>query len=92
MKGRVDKLQYAFTGPWKVTAALKGASYELKHCSTPSRKVKKHASDISPYPTELIPFEPANGPNTWYSQLHKPIAAHPFKEAGIKWFTPISLF
>jgi hypothetical protein len=26
-KGRVDKLQYAFTGPWRITAILKGASY-----------------------------------------------------------------
>jgi hypothetical protein len=25
-KGRVDKLTYAFTGPWRITALLKGAS------------------------------------------------------------------
>ncbi len=39
-KDTFDKLQYAFTGPWKVTAALKGASYELEDCSTPSQKEK----------------------------------------------------
>jgi hypothetical protein len=55
-------------------------------------KRKKHASDLSLYPTKLIPFEPIDGPNTWYGQLHKPIAAHPFKEAGIKGFTPLSPF
>ena len=31
VKGRVDKLTYAFTGPWHITALLKGASYELEH-------------------------------------------------------------
>jgi hypothetical protein len=61
--------------------------YELKHCSTQSWKEKKHASDLSPYPTKLIPFKLADGPNTWYNQLQKPIVAHPFKEAGIKGFT-----
>ncbi len=40
-KGSVGKLQYTFTGLWKVTAALKDASYELEHCSIPSRKEKK---------------------------------------------------
>jgi hypothetical protein len=85
-KGRVDKLTYAFTGPWRITALLKGASYELEHCSTPNRKEKKHASDLSPYPLELIPFQPLDGSDTRYGQLHKPITDHPFKEAGNKWF------
>ncbi len=43
-------------------------------------------------PNGAHPFELVDGPNTWYGQLHKPILAHPFKEAGIKWFTPISPF
>ena len=92
VKGRVDKLTYAFTGPWRITALLKGASYELKHCSTPNRKEKKHASDLSPYPLELIPFQPLDGSDTRYGQLHKPITAHPFKEAGINGFDPIKPF
>jgi hypothetical protein len=29
-----------------------------------------------------------NGADTHYSQLYKPITAHPFKEAGLKGFTP----
>jgi hypothetical protein len=69
-------------------AALKGTSYELKRCSTPNRKENKHASDLSPYPIELIPFQPLDGPDTWYGQLHKPITAHPFKDAGINGFNP----
>jgi hypothetical protein len=85
----VDKLQFAFTGPWRITALLKGASYELEHCQKPSRKEKKHASDLSPYPLELIPFQPVDGVDTRYGQLYKPITAHPFKEAGIKGFSPI---
>jgi hypothetical protein len=85
----VDKLQFAFTGPWQITALLKGASYELEHCQKPGHKEKKHASNLSPYPLELIPFQLVDGADTRYGQLYKPISAHPFKEAGIKGFTPI---
>jgi hypothetical protein len=92
MKGHIDKLTYTFTGPWRITAILNGASYKLEHCSTPHRKEKKHASDLSPYPLELIPFQPLDGSNTRYGQLHKPIMAHPFKEAGINGFDPIKPF
>jgi hypothetical protein len=91
-KGRVNKLQYVFTGPWRITAILKGASYELQHCSMPHRKDKKPASDLSPYPLELIPFEPIEGSDSRYGQLHKPIKASPFKEVGIDRFKPISPF
>ncbi len=31
IKERVDKLQFAFTGPWRISAVLKGASYKLEH-------------------------------------------------------------
>jgi hypothetical protein len=86
-RGIVDILQYAFTGPWRVTAVLTGASYELEHCDS-KRKYKKHASNLSPYPVELILFQPVDGADTRYGQLFKPISAHPFKEAGIKGFTP----
>jgi hypothetical protein len=61
---RIDNLQYAFTGLWCITEALKGALNELKHSSTPSRKKKRHASDLSPYPTKLIPLEHVDGPYT----------------------------
>ena len=89
--GIVNKLQYAFTGPWRVTAVLKGFSYELEHCNN-KRIEKKHASDLSPYPAKLILFQPVDGADTRYGQLYKPISAHPFKEAGIKGFAPIQPF
>jgi hypothetical protein len=54
-----------------------------------SEKIKKHASDLSPYPVELILFQPIDGADTCYGQLYKPISADPFKEAGIKGFDPI---
>jgi hypothetical protein len=41
---------------------------------------------------ELILFQTLDGSNTWYGQSHKPITAHPFKEAGINEFDPIQLF
>ncbi len=86
---RVDKLRFAFTGPWRISAILKGASYELGHCHNTGCKEKKHASDLSPYPPELVPFQPVDGADKRYGQLYKPISAHPFKEAGIKGFSPI---
>ncbi len=91
-KGRVDKLQYAYTGPWRITGVLKGAPYDIEHCSPPHCKDKKHAFDLSPYPLELIPFEPVDGSDTQYGQLHKLIKANPFKEASIEGLTPTSPF
>jgi hypothetical protein len=85
---RVDKLQYAFTGPWKVISVLPGASFELEHCKNAGQKDKKHATNLLPYPPELIPFQPVDGADMRYGQLYKPITAHPFKEAGLKGFTP----
>ena len=69
-----------FTGPWRVSAVL------------PFKEGEKHASDLSPYPTELILFQPVDSTNTWYGQIYKPISARPFKKAGIKGFTPIQPF
>ncbi len=40
-RGQVDKLQYAFTGPWRISAILKGASYEIVHCDNATLKEKK---------------------------------------------------
>ena len=85
----VNKLQFAFTGPWCITDLLKGASYELEHCQKPGCKAKKHASDLSPYLLKLIPFQPIDRADTQYGQLYKPITAHQFKEAGINSFSPI---
>ncbi len=69
-------------------AILKGASYKLVHCDNAKQTKKRHASDLSPYPAKLIPFEPVDGADTRYGQLYKPISAQPFKEAGIKGFVP----
>jgi hypothetical protein len=56
----------------------------MEHCLKPSRKEKKHALDLTPYPFELITFEPVNGADNRYGQLDKPIGANLFKEAGLK--------
>jgi hypothetical protein len=53
---RVGKLEYKFTGPWHVLESLRGSSYSLKHCLHPKCTEKKHASDLIPYPPELVPF------------------------------------
>jgi hypothetical protein len=91
-RGRVGKLEYAFTGPWHVTASLHGGFYSLEHCHNTVQKEKKHAADLAPYPAELFPFELLDGANTCYGQLYKPIGANPFKEAGLKGFSPHAPF
>ncbi len=90
-RGQVDKLVYAFSSPWLITAKLDGASYKIEHVST-KRKDKKHASDLSPYPAELIAFQPLDGADNQYGQINQKISDHPYKEAGIKGFTPPNPF
>ncbi len=76
---------------------LDGASYKLERAKLPNKKEKKHASNLSPYPAKLIAFEPMDGPDNCYGQLHKPISATAlndagmtFNEASIHGFIPIS--
>jgi hypothetical protein len=70
---------------------LHGASYELEHC-TSKAKDKKHASDLSPYPAELIPFRPLDGADNQFGQLNRKFKEHPYKEAGITGFIPPTPF
>jgi hypothetical protein len=79
---------HPFTGPWRIVDSLPGASYKLEFTSNPTWRKKKHASDLSPYPPELIPFQPVDGPDNQYSSLYKTIRNLPYKEAGIKGFAP----
>jgi hypothetical protein len=68
--GRVGKLKYTFTGPWRVKASLHGGSYSLEHCHNAACTEKKHAANLAPYPPEMIPFEPVDSANTHYGQLY----------------------
>jgi hypothetical protein len=80
------------TGPWHVVEKLDGASYRLEHCLRKGRFEKKHASMMSPYPLELVPFEPIDGPDNCFGQLNRPISKTPFVEAGIDGFKPLQPF
>jgi hypothetical protein len=88
---QVDKLTYPFTGPWCITTKLHCVLYKLEQCSIKSKE-KKHASNLSPYPAELIPFQPLDGANNQYGQLNRKFKEHPYKEAGSKGFTPPTPF
>jgi hypothetical protein len=90
--GKVNKLMHPFTSPWRIVKSLSGASHKLEFTTDPKRRDKKHASDLLPYPPELIPFQPVDGPDNRYSQLYKPIGKMPYKEAGIEGFTPLQPF
>jgi len=72
-------------------AKLKGASYKIEHCSTKKRK-KRHASDLSPYPAELLPLQPLDGADNQFGQINRKIMDDPFIQAGIKGFQPSSPF
>ncbi len=91
IRGRVDKLSYPSTGPWRIVANFPGASYDIEHCSTKKRE-KRHASDLSPYPVELLPLHPLDGADNQYSQINKKILENPYIQAGIKGFTPPTPF
>ena len=83
---------HPYTGPWRIVASLSGALYKLDFVGDSKRRDKKHASDLSPYPPELIPFQPVDGLDNRYGQLYKPIRASPYKKAGIKGFEPSAPF
>ena len=55
-RGNVDKLQYAFTRPWRVTASLPGASYELEHCDKTLKKGEKARVGFIPLPYRVDPI------------------------------------
>jgi hypothetical protein len=88
----IGKLEYKLIGPWRIVESLHGSSYSIAYCLHPKRFEKKHASDLTPYPAELISFEPIDGADTQYGQLYWPIGANPFKEAGLKGFDPPAPF
>jgi hypothetical protein len=87
-KGRIGKLKFSFNDSWQVVASAHGGSYKIKHCHHPTRRMKKRAADLTPYPAEIICFEPINGLDTQYSHLHKAMGPHPFEAAGISGFLP----
>ena len=90
-RGLVGKLMNEFTGPWVITAKLKGSSYEIRHKSSGVFS-KRHAAHISPYPDQLLPFMPVDGPDNRFGQLHTPIQKDPYINAGLKGFAPTQPF
>jgi hypothetical protein len=79
---------HPFTGPWQIVEFLPGTSYEIEFIDKPSWRTEKHATDLLPYPPELLPFKPLDSADSRYGQLYKPIGKSLYKEAGIKGFTP----
>ena len=91
-RGIVGKLQYAHTGPWRITAKLDGASYKCNHCLREGIKSKRHASHLSSFLLPLVPFQPADGSKNRYSQIHHPVAKAPYELASLKGFEPLQPF
>jgi hypothetical protein len=89
--GRVDKLSYPFTGPWKILRKLDRASYKIEHCLT-KRINNKHMLALSPYPSEIILFEPVDGADNQFGQLKKKISGSPYIQASVDGFKPLNPF
>lgn len=86
-KGRVAKTQYAHTGPWEIIDKLSGGSYQLRHCKSHNLN-KKHSSDLTPCPRNLVPFPPVHGADNSYGQIHKQISKHSYLDAGVDEILP----
>ena len=86
-RGLVGKLMNAFTGPWRILSKLHGSSYEVEHVQT-HRVTKRYAAHLSPFPLEMIPFKPVDGPDNRYGQIYTPMRANLYSDAGIKGLEP----
>lgn len=86
-KGLVGRLMDAYTGPWTVTAKLKGSSYQIKHRDS-GIVSKRHAAHLSPFSDELLPCLPVDGPDNQYGQIHTPMKKSPYQNADLKGFEP----
>ena len=76
-----------YTGPWEIIFKLKGSSYEIKHRDK-GIVSKRYAAHLSPFPDQLLPFMPVDGPDNRIDQIHTPIQKNPYKNAGLKGFAP----
>ena len=85
-RGLVGKLMDDYTGPWEIISKLKGSSYEIKH-KDKGIVSKRHAAHLSPFPDQLLPFMPVDGPDNRFGQIHTPIQKNPYENAGLKGFT-----
>ena len=83
----VAKTKFAYTGPWIIQRKLDGASYEIKHAQT-GKIDKKHAAFLSPFPDQLLPLLPLEGPDNSFGQLHAKLKPDAYKDAGIHSFIP----
>jgi hypothetical protein len=89
-KGRVGKIMIKHTGLWDIIEKVEGSSYRIHHCRSKAID-KKHAAHLSPCPEQLVPFPPLSRPDNSYSQIHRPIKKHPYMEAGIDEYNPVSM-
>jgi hypothetical protein len=71
--GRFGKLMFPVIGHWEIFEDSTGDLFKIQHCFDKDRVDKKHASNLSVYPLELINFEPVDGRDNRYGQLHLPI-------------------
>ena len=75
------------TGQRHILTKLHGSPYEAKHVRTHTI-TKRHTAHLLPFPLEIVPFQPVDGPNNRFGQIYIPIQKSPYSEAGIKGFHP----
>ena len=82
-KGKVDKSQYASSGPWIVILDYGNGTYLLQHHKNKNKTEKRHASMIDLCPSYFLPQKPLAGTDNSYSEINKEIRHDRFKSAGI---------
>ena len=53
---------------------------------------KNHAAHLSPFPPNLLPLQPVDGPDNQFGQITQQLASDPYKEIGIRGFQPFKPF
>ena len=81
----------AWTGPWIVRKKLKGGSYEVQHSDT-NKVGKRHSAMMSPFPDELLPFLPVDGPDNVFVKTHTPFQTYTFWALHVTSETAFLLF
>ena len=74
-----------YTGPWVINAKLKGGSYEIKSVDD-GAICKRHAAHLSPYPDQLLPFLPVDGPDKQLGQINSPHSKRSIYECRAQMF------
>ena len=86
-QGIFAKVKNPYTGRWGIIGKELSSSYRSHHVFTKCID-KSHATHISPFSIQHLPFELIDGPDNQYGQMHAMLRKDPYIEASIEGFQP----